>query len=41
MSYSLKSLKAGMFGIIYGTTIGVIKRDTRSVDYCSYAFHDL
>ena len=32
MSHSLNSLK----GIIWGTTIGVIKGDTRSLDYSSY-----
>ena len=31
MSYNLK-------GVIYGTTIGVIKGDTRSLDYSSYIF---
>ena len=31
-SYSLNSLK----GIVEGTTIGVIKEDTRSLDYSSY-----
>ena len=36
MSYSLNSLKGGYIGIIYGTTIGVIKGDTRSLDYSSY-----
>ena len=32
MSYSLNSLK----GMIYGTIIGVIKLDTRSLDCRSY-----
>ena len=32
MSLNLNSLK----GIIYGTTIGVIKGATRSLDYSSY-----
>ena len=32
MSHNLNSLKEG---IIYGTTIGDIKRDTRSLDYSS------
>ena len=29
------SYKVGLFGIIQGTTIGVIKGDTRSLDYSS------
>ena len=36
MSYSLNSLKGAIYGNIYGTTIGVIKGDTRSLDYSSY-----
>ena len=32
MSYSLNSLKGVIWGNIYGTTIGVIKGDTRSLD---------
>ena len=36
MSHSLNSLKGGYMGIIYGTTIGVIKGDTRSLDNGSY-----
>ena len=36
MSSSLNSLKGVIRGIIYGTTIGVIKGDTRSLDYGSY-----
>ena len=36
MSYSLNSLKGVIWGIIYGTTIGVIRGDTRSLDYSSY-----
>ena len=37
MSHSLNSLKGVIWGIIYGTTIGVIKGDTRSlVDNGSY-----
>ena len=32
MSYSLSSLKV----VIWGTTIGVIEGDTRSLDYSSY-----
>ena len=35
VSYNLNSLKGGYIGIIYGTTIGVIKGDTRSLDYSS------
>ena len=35
MSYSLNSLKGVIYGIIYGTTIVVIKGDTRSLDYSS------
>ena len=35
MSYSLNSLKGGYIGD-QGTTIGVIKGDTRSLDYSSY-----
>ena len=34
--YSLKSLKGVIWGIMYGTTIGVIKGDTRSLDKGSY-----
>ena len=33
---SLNSLKGGYVGIIYGTTIGFIKGDTRSLDHGSY-----
>ena len=36
MSYTLNSLKGVIWGIIYGTTIGVIRRDTRSLDYSSH-----
>ena len=36
MSYSLNSLKEVISGIIKGTTIRVIKADTRSLDYSSY-----
>ena len=36
MSYSLNSLKGIICGMIEGTTIGAIKRDTRSLDYGSY-----
>ena len=38
MSYSLNSLKGGYIRIILGTTIGVFKGDTRSLDYSSYKF---
>ena len=35
MSYGLKG---GLYmGCIYGTTIGIIKGDTRSLDYASHA----
>ena len=36
MSYSLNSLKGVTQGIISGTTIGLIRGDTRSLDYSSY-----
>ena len=36
MSHNLNSLKGVIWGIIYGTTIGLIKGDTRSLDYSSY-----
>ena len=36
MSYNLNSLKGDYTGIVQGTTIGVIKGDTRSLDYSSY-----
>ena len=36
MSYSLNSLKWNIKGIVWGTNIGAIKGDTRSLDYCSY-----
>ena len=36
MSHSLNSLKGDIWGIRKGTTIGVIKGDTRSLDYSSY-----
>ena len=38
MSHNLNSLKGVIYGIIYGTTIGVIKGDTRSLAYSSYGF---
>ena len=37
MSHNLNSLK----GILLGSSIGVIKGDTRSVDYSSYGTHDV
>ena len=37
MSHSLNSLKGGLYrGLYRGPTIGVIKEDTRSLDYGSY-----
>ena len=36
MYYSLNSLKGGYIGDDIGTTIGIIKGDTRSLDYGSY-----
>ena len=36
MSYSLNSLKGGYKGDYIGGIIGVIKGDTRSLDYSSY-----
>ena len=36
MSHSLNSLKGDIKGIIQGTTIGLIKGDTRSLDNGSY-----
>ena len=36
MSYSLNSLKGAIWGVILGTTIGLIEGDTRSLDYSSY-----
>ena len=33
MSHSLNSLKGGYIGDYIGTTIGVVKGDTRSLDY--------
>ena len=41
MSYSLNSLGKVIWGIIYGTTIGVMKGDTRSLDYGSYELYSL
>ena len=35
MSYSLNSIKGGYTGDYMGTTIGVVKGDTRSSDYSS------
>ena len=37
MSHNLNSLK----GILLGSSIGVIKGDTRSVDYSAYGTHDV
>ena len=36
MSCSLDSLKRDVYGIILGTTVGVGKGDSRSLDYSSY-----
>ena len=36
MTFSLNSLKGGYIGDYIGTTIGVIKWDTRSLDNGSY-----
>ena len=36
MSYSLNSFKGINIGDYIGTTIGVVKGDTRSLDYSSY-----
>ena len=36
MSYSLNSLKGGYIGDYIGTTMGVIKGDTGSLNFCSY-----
>ena len=36
MSFSLNSLKGIIWGSIWGSTIRVIKGDTRSLDYSSY-----
>ena len=43
MSYSLNSLKGGCIGDYIGTTIGVIKGDTRSLDNGTYLdpFHTI
>ena len=41
MSYSLNSFKGVNMGNLIGTTIGVIKGDTRSLDYGSYALAGL
>ena len=38
MSHSPNSFKGGIWGIVKGITIGVIKRDTRILDYSSYSF---
>ena len=36
MSYSLGSLKGVIWGILYGSIIGVLKGDSRSLDCSSY-----
>ena len=36
LSYSLSSLKGAIPGILYGSFIGLIKRNTRSLDYSSF-----
>ena len=36
MSYSLHSSDGFILGIIQGTPMGNIKRDTRNLDYASY-----
>ena len=36
MSHSVNSIKGVRSGIIYGIIIGVIKGETRSLDYGSY-----
>ena len=36
MSYSLNSLRGGIWQIISGTTIGLTKGDASSLDYSSY-----
>ena len=41
MSHSLNSLKEGYIGDYLGTTIGLIKGDTRSLDYSSYELNSL
>ena len=33
MSYNLNSLKKGYIGILWGSSIGVMKGDTKSLDY--------
>ena len=37
VSHSLNSLKGVIWGTIWRSILGVIKRDTRSLDYSSYA----
>ena len=39
MGYKLNSTKGAIKGIIWGSIIGVIKADTRSLDYSSYGAH--
>ena len=36
MSHSLNSFKGSYVGVVQGTTGGLIKRDTRSLDYSPY-----
>ena len=38
ISYSLNSLRGVLQGMIWGTTIGERKGDTRSLDYSSYVY---
>ena len=37
LSFGLNSLKGVIQGIIWGSVVGAIKGDTRSLDYGSYA----
>ena len=39
MSYCLISPKGVIWGIVFGSTVGLIKGDTRSLDYSSYTSH--
>ena len=39
LGYSLNSFKGIIWGIIWGTTIGLIKGDTRSLDHGSPETH--
>ena len=36
MTYSLNSLQGVILGIVWGSTLGFTKGDTRSLDYSSY-----